>query len=141
MLRSIVQKAGQSLNTTRLITTRQFGSTTVKNEIFKVQSIEDFENKVKKSDKVVIVDFFATWCNPCKMLTPRIESIVGEKAGAINLAKVDIDEHSELALDYDVAAVPVLMAMKGGKVINRMVGLQDTDKLRAWIDKTVEENK
>ncbi|XP_061387888.1 thioredoxin, mitochondrial [Musca vetustissima] len=140
MLRSIVQKAGQSLNTTRLAT-RHFGSTTVKNEIFKVQSLEDFENKVKKSDKVVIVDFFATWCNPCKMLTPRIESIVGEKAGAVKLAKVDIDEHSELALDYDVAAVPVLMAMKGGKVVNRMVGLQDTDKLRAWIDKTVEENK
>lgn len=59
MLRSIVQKAGQSLTTTRLAT-RHFGSTTVKNEIFKVQSIEDFENKVKKSDKVVIVDFFAT---------------------------------------------------------------------------------
>lgn len=81
------------------------------------------------------------WCNPCKMLTPRLESIVGEKDGAIKLAKVDIDEHSELALDYEVAAVPVLMAMKGGKVVNRMVGLQDTDKLRAWIDKTVEDNK
>lgn len=75
------------------------------------------------------------------MLTPRLETIVGEKAGSIKLAKVDIDEHSELALDYDVAAVPVLMAMKNGKVVNRMVGLQDTDKIRAWIDKTVEDNK
>lgn len=82
-----------------------------------------------------------SWCNPCKMLTPRVESIIGEKAGAVKLAKVDIDEHSDLALDYDVGAVPVLMAMKDGKVVNRMVGLQDIDKLRAWIDKTVEENK
>lgn len=72
------------------------------------------------------------------MLTPRIETVVGEKAGAIKLAKVDIDEHSELALDYDVGAVPVLLVMKEGKVVNRMVGLQDTDKIRAWIDKAVE---
>lgn len=75
------------------------------------------------------------------MLTPRIEAVVGEKAGAIKLAKVDIDEHSELALDYDVGAVPVLLVMKGGKVVNRMIGLQDTDKIRAWIDKSVEEAK
>lgn len=73
------------------------------------------------------------------MLTPRVESIVGEKKGAVTLAKVDIDEHSELALDYDVGAVPVLLVMKDGKVINRMVGLQDTDKIRAWIDKSVQE--
>ncbi|XP_054733778.1 thioredoxin, mitochondrial [Anastrepha obliqua] len=123
-------------NPTRLV------STTITNrEIFQVQSAEDFDRKVKKSDKLVIVDFFATWCNPCKMLTPRIETVVGEKAGAVKLAKVDIDEHSELALDYDVAAVPVLIVMKEGKVVNRMVGLQDTDKIRAWIDKAVEETK
>ncbi|XP_036336407.1 thioredoxin, mitochondrial [Rhagoletis pomonella] len=122
-------------------TTRAISTTIAKAEIFQVQSAEDFESKVKKSDKPVIVDFFATWCNPCKMLTPRIETVVGEKAGAINLAKVDIDEHSDLALDYDVGAVPVLLVMKEGKVINRMVGLQDTDKIRAWIDKAVEEAK
>ncbi|KAM7359003.1 thioredoxin, mitochondrial [Cochliomyia hominivorax] len=139
MLRTILQKTGQ--NVLPRLAQRSISTSAVKNEIFKVQSSEDFENKVKKSDKVVIVDFFATWCNPCKMLTPRLESIIGEKAGAVKLAKVDIDEHSELALDYDVAAVPVLMAMKDGKVVNRMVGLQDTDKLRAWIEKTVEENK
>ncbi|TMW45944.1 hypothetical protein DOY81_008979 [Sarcophaga bullata] len=139
MMRSVLQKAGQ--NALPRMGVRSVGTSGVKHEIFQVQSSEDFEKKVKKSDKVVIVDFFATWCNPCKMLTPRLESIVGEKAGAVKLAKVDIDEHSELALDYDVAAVPVLMAMKDGKVVNRMVGLQDTDKLRAWIEKTVEENK
>ncbi|XP_018801870.1 PREDICTED: thioredoxin, mitochondrial [Bactrocera latifrons] len=117
---------------------RSICTTIANREIFQVQSAEDFDEKVKKSDKPVIVDFFATWCNPCKMLTPRIETVVGEKAGAIKLAKVDIDEHSELALDYDVGAVPVLLVMKEGKVVNRMVGLQDTDKIRAWIDKAVE---
>lgn len=89
----------------------------------------------------MIVDFFATWCNPCKLLTPRIESIVGEQAGSIKLAKVDIDEHSELALDYDVAAVPVLVVMQNGKEVQRMVGLQDEDKIRAWVAAAVKQAK
>ncbi|KAH8272393.1 hypothetical protein KR018_007689 [Drosophila ironensis] len=113
----------------------------VRGEIFKVQSAEDFDKKVKNSQQPVIVDFFATWCNPCKLLTPRIESIVGEQAGSIKLAKVDIDEHSELALDYDVAAVPVLMVMQNGKEVQRMVGLQDEDKIRAWVAAVVKQTK
>ncbi|EDV38691.1 uncharacterized protein Dana_GF24914 [Drosophila ananassae] len=110
-------------------------------EIFKVQSAEDFDKKVKNSQQPVIVDFFATWCNPCKLLTPRIENIVGEQAGSIKLAKVDIDEHSELALDYDVAAVPVLVVMQNGKEVQRMVGLQDEDKIRAWVAAAVKQTK
>ncbi|EDW33169.1 GL24652 [Drosophila persimilis] len=110
-------------------------------EIFKVQSAEDFDKKVKNSQTPVIVDFFATWCNPCKLLTPRIENIVGENAGSIKLAKVDIDEHSELALDYDVGAVPVLVVLQNGKEIKRMVGLQDEDKIRAWVAAAVKESK
>ncbi|XP_017108628.1 thioredoxin C-1 [Drosophila bipectinata] len=110
-------------------------------EIFKVQSAEDFDKKVKNSQQPVIVDFFATWCNPCKLLTPRIENIVGEQAGSIKLAKVDIDEHSELALDYDVAAVPVLVVMQNGKEVQRMVGLQDEDKIRAWVAAAVKQSK
>ncbi|SPP87620.1 thioredoxin, mitochondrial [Drosophila guanche] len=110
-------------------------------EIFKVQSAEDFDKKVKNSQTPVIVDFFATWCNPCKLLTPRIENIVGENAGSIKLAKVDIDEHSELALDYDVGAVPVLVVLQNGKEIKRMIGLQDEDKIRAWVAAAVKESK
>lgn len=77
------------------------------------------------------------WCGPCKMLTPRIESIIGENAGKISLAKIDVDEHSELALDYEVASVPVLLAIRNGKVEQRLVGLQDTDKLRQWVENVV----
>ncbi|XP_017842934.2 thioredoxin, mitochondrial [Drosophila busckii] len=120
---------------------RAFSVTPLQREIFKVQSPEDFDKKVKKSQTPVIVDFFATWCNPCKQLTPRIEGIVGEQAGSIKLAKVDIDEHSELALDYDVAAVPVLVVMQNGKEMQRMVGLQDEDKIRAWVAAAVKQSK
>ncbi|KAF3422713.1 hypothetical protein E2986_14154 [Frieseomelitta varia] len=102
---------------------------------FKVQDPKDFNDRVKNSKVPVIVDFFATWCNPCRMLTPRIESVIAEKQGKVLLAKVDIDENSDLALDYEVGSVPVLIAMKDGKVLDRIVGLQDVDKLKQFVDK------
>ncbi|KAL1400823.1 hypothetical protein pipiens_007125 [Culex pipiens pipiens] len=103
-------------------------------DIFKIQSPQEFDEKVKNSKDPIIVDFFATWCGPCRMLTPRIESVIGEQKGKVKLAKVDIDEHSDLALDYEVASVPVLLAIRNGKVEQRLVGLQDTDKLRNWVE-------
>lgn len=76
------------------------------------------------------------------MLTPRLESVISENKGKVILAKVDIDEQTDLALDYEVSSVPVLIAMKDGKVQHRLVGLQDTDKLRKWIEQfTNEESK
>ncbi|XP_076656406.1 thioredoxin, mitochondrial [Halictus rubicundus] len=105
---------------------------------FKVQDPKDFDDRVKKSKVPVIVDFFATWCNPCRMLTPRIESVIAEKQGKVLLAKVDIDENSDLALDYEVGSVPVLIAMKDGKVLDRIVGLQDVDKLKQFVEKYTE---
>lgn len=75
------------------------------------------------------------WCNPCKLLTPRLESVISETKGKVRLAKVDIDEQTDLALDYEVSSVPVLIAIKNGKVQQRLVGLQDADKLRKWIHK------
>ncbi|XP_076292987.1 thioredoxin, mitochondrial [Lasioglossum baleicum] len=105
---------------------------------FKVQDPKDFDDRVKKSKVPVIIDFFATWCNPCRMLTPRIESVIAEKQGKVLLAKVDIDENSDLALDYEVGSVPVLIAMKDGKVLDRIVGLQDVDKLKQFVEKYTE---
>lgn len=105
---------------------------------FKIQDPKDFNERVKNSKVPVIVDFFATWCNPCRMLTPRLESVIAEKQGKVLLAKVDIDENSDLALDYEVGSVPVLIAMKDGKVLERVVGLQDTDKLRQFVNKYAE---
>ncbi|XP_017058817.1 thioredoxin, mitochondrial [Drosophila ficusphila] len=142
MQRQVLNVLGQTSR--RLVIGPQFRTLSVsagRQEIFKVQSTEDFDKKVKNSQQPVIVDFFATWCNPCKLLTPRIENIVGEQAGSIKLAKVDIDEHSELALDYDVAAVPVLVVMQNGKEVQRMVGLQDEDKIRAWVAAAVKQAK
>lgn len=71
------------------------------------------------------------------MLTPRIESVIGENKGKVTLAKVDIDELSDVALDYEVQTVPVLMAIRNGKVKQKLVGLQDTDKLRNWVTNVI----
>ncbi|KAM3966256.1 thioredoxin, mitochondrial [Aphomia sociella] len=121
---------------------RNFSVTSVKGDIVKIQSTDDFKEKVINSKVPVVVDFFATWCNPCRLLTPRLESIITENKGKVVLAKVDIDEQTDLALDYEVSSVPVLVAIKNGKVQQRLVGLQDTDKLRKWIEQfTSEESK
>ncbi|CAK1586339.1 unnamed protein product [Parnassius mnemosyne] len=125
---------GQSLSIVRNISI-----TNVNHDIVKIQSTDDFKDKVINSKVPVIVDFFATWCNPCRLLTPRLESIISENKGKIVLAKVDIDEQTDLALDYEVSSVPVLLAMKNGKVQQRLVGLQDTDKLRKWIEQFTNE--
>ncbi|KAJ1522893.1 hypothetical protein ONE63_002035 [Megalurothrips usitatus] len=116
---------------------KRFASTAPQIDVFVVQDSKDFDERVKNSKVPVIVDFFATWCNPCRMLTPRIESVIAERKGEVVLAKVDIDEHTELALDYDIGSVPVLIAMKNGKVEDKLIGLQDTDKLRKFVDKVV----
>lgn len=121
---------------------RNFSVSLVRSDIVKIQSTEDFKNKVINSKVPVIVDFFATWCNPCRQLTPRLESVISENKGKVVLAKVDIDEQSDLALDYEVSSVPVLVAIKNGKVQQRLVGLQDIDKLRKWIEQvTTTESK
>ncbi|XP_063363356.1 thioredoxin, mitochondrial [Cydia amplana] len=120
---------------------RSFSVTPAYGDIVKIQSTDDFKDKVINSKVPVVVDFFATWCNPCRMLTPRLESIISEKKGKVVLAKVDIDEQTDLALDYEVSSVPVLVAIKDGKVLHRLVGLQDTDKLRKWIEQFTTEDR
>jgi len=102
---------------------------------FKVQDEQDFNNKVLKSKKPVIVQFHASWCGPCKMLLPRMEKSVALTKDAVDLAQVDIDDNPELAMSYSVGAVPAVMAVKDGKVVDKFVGLKDEDQLDTFIAK------
>ncbi|KAL1451747.1 hypothetical protein WDU94_006095 [Cyamophila willieti] len=122
----------------KCLTSRSLSISPVVYNSFKVQDMQDFDKRVKNASTPVIVDFFATWCNPCKTLTPRLESVIDEMKGKVVLAKVDIDELTDLAMDYEVSAVPVLIAMKNGKELDRLVGLQDVDKLKTFIDHLLE---
>ena len=89
---------------------------------------ENFEQEVIKSDKPVIVDFWAAWCGPCKMLSPVVDQLAEELEG-VKVAKINIDEQMELAEKYNVSSIPCVVAFKNGEEEGRSVGLVPKQKL------------
>ena len=89
-----------------------------------VLSEQNFEAEVLKSEIPVLVDFWATWCGPCRMLAPTIAKIAEEQEGVIKVGKVDVDEEPELAAKYGIASIPTLMVFKNGEIVNKAVGVQ-----------------
>ncbi|EHO85959.1 thioredoxin [Eubacterium infirmum F0142] len=89
---------------------------------------ENFEQEVLKSDKPVIVDFWAAWCGPCKMLSPVVDQLAEELEG-VKVGKINIDEQMELAEKYNVSSIPCVVAFKNGEEVNRSVGLVPKQKL------------
>jgi len=94
---------------------------------------ENFESEVLKSEKPVLLDFFATWCGPCRMVGPIIEQIAEENED-IKVAKLDVDELPEIAKEYRVVSIPTLMVFKGGKVVNQALGAMPKEKILALLD-------
>lgn len=90
---------------------------------------ENFEDEVIKSEKPVLVDFWATWCGPCRMLAPTIEEIAEEYADKIKVGKLNVDEAQELALGYGVSSIPTVMLFKGGEAVGSSVGYVPKEKL------------
>ncbi|KAH9387961.1 thioredoxin 2 [Tyrophagus putrescentiae] len=88
----------------------------------------------RKKDKLVVVDFFATWCGPCKTMGPRLETIVGGRATEVDLALVDVDQLDGLAAEFKVSVIPAIFALKNGKPVDQFVGQKDEDQLKAFID-------
>ncbi|MBP2475538.1 thioredoxin 1 [Crossiella equi] len=88
----------------------------------KVVSDQSFVEDVLQSDKPVLVDFWATWCGPCKMVAPVLEEIAGEHADKITIAKLDIDANPATARDYQIMSVPTMMLFQGGKPVKTIVG-------------------
>lgn len=101
---------------------------------FEVKDKDDFQKKVLASAKPVLVDFYADWCGPCKALSPKLDAVIGEKEGLLELAKIDIDIHSDLALEYQVTGIPTVLAVRNGKVVNKFTGLIETKELREFVE-------
>lgn len=94
---------------------------------------ENFEELVLNADKPVLVDFWATWCMPCRMLSPTIEEIAEEADGRAYVGKVNVDEEPQLALQYGVRSIPTLIFFRDGKEVNRMVGVQDKEDIETQL--------
>ena len=92
---------------------------------------ENFETEVLKSDVPVLLDFWATWCGPCMMIAPTLEEIARENAGKLKVGKVNVDEQMELAMQFGVTSIPLLVVMEGGQIINKAVGAMPKAKIEA----------
>ena len=95
---------------------------------------KNFEEEVLKSEKPVLVDFWATWCGPCKMMAPIVEEIAKENEDKLKVGKVNVDEATDLAVKFDVASIPTLILFRNGNIVGTIVGYREKEELEKFIN-------
>ena len=96
---------------------------------------QNFETEVLKSDKPVLVDFWAPWCGPCQAMGPVIEELAKEFAGKAKVGKINVDDNQKTAQDFSIMSIPALKIFKGGKVVQEFVGMQAKETLKEALEK------
>jgi thioredoxin 1 len=96
-----------------------------------------FDTEVLKSDKPVLVDFWAEWCGPCRMMTPTIDAIASEYQGKAKVGKLNVDDNGQTAMRYQIRGIPALLLFKGGKVVDQRVGAVGKSDLQKMLDAQV----
>ena len=96
----------------------------------------NFEEEVLQSELPVLVDFYADWCGPCKMLAPVLHEIAEESTGALKVGKVNVDEQMELAMRFQVSSIPMLVVFKDGKAVAKAVGYRPKSEIAAMVEGT-----
>jgi thioredoxin 1 len=98
---------------------------------------KDFATSVLASGKPVLVDFYADWCGPCKMMAPIVEEIAGEYGDRVEVGKLDTDANPDIAVRYQVMGIPTLGLFKGGQLVDRLVGYPGPVGTRTWLDRAL----
>ncbi len=106
------------------------------NELLGVATDDNFEDEVLKSDKPVLIDFWAPWCGPCKAIGPIVEELAGQFKDSVKIMKLNVDDHQKTAVRYGVRSIPTLILFKGGQILDTLVGLVAKDRLEAMIKKS-----
>lgn len=103
-------------------------------------SEDSFEQEVLKAELPVLVDFYARWCGPCKMIAPLLEQLAAEFQGRIEFTMLNVDEAPNLAGTYEISGVPTLAIFRGGQLADRMVGFRGTNAFKSWLDAAAAEH-
>lgn len=103
--------------------------------VIKITS-KNFEEEVSKSELPVLLDFWASWCGPCRMVSPIVDEVANELEGKAKVGKINVDEEQELAQAFSIMSIPTLVVIKNGKLVNQLVGVRSKQEIIEMIEKS-----